>query len=76
MAFDIKEHSLVPEHVLIKKEKVKELLLELGLTKKALPKIAKNDAAIKQLKAEEGDVVKIIRESITAGKSTYYRKVF
>lgn len=70
-----KRHYLVPEHILIKKEKVEELMSELGITKKSLPKISKLDAAVKPLKADKGDIVKIIRDSLTAGKTTYYRRV-
>ena len=68
-------HYLVPEHVLIRNEKTKELLAELGLKKNALPKISRLDPAVKPLKAEAGDVVKIIRDSYTAGQSIYYRRV-
>ncbi len=68
-------HYLVPEHVLIRKEKVDELMAELGIKKDSLPKISKLDAAIKNLKPEKGDVVKIIRDSPTAGQAIYYRRV-
>jgi DNA-directed RNA polymerase subunit H len=68
-------HYLVPEHVLIRKEKVKELMDELGIKKLSLPKISRLDAAVKPLKAEKGDVVKIIRDSLTAGQTTYYRRI-
>ncbi|OQA31233.1 MAG: DNA-directed RNA polymerase subunit H [archaeon ADurb.Bin336] len=68
-------HYLVPEHVLIKKEKVAELMAELGIKKEDLPRIYKDDAALKLLGAEKGDVVKIIRDSLTAGQSVYYRRV-
>ena len=63
------------EHVLIKREKVKELIAELGIKKDALPRIDKTDAAIKLLNPEKGDVVKIIRDSPTAGQASYYRRV-
>jgi DNA-directed RNA polymerase subunit H len=72
---DEKRHYLVPEHVLIRKEKVAELMAELGIKKDALPRIDKTDPAIKLLKPEKGDVVKIIRDSMTAGQSVYYRRV-
>lgn len=75
MAFEVKDHYLVPEHVLIKKEKVEELMAELGIRKESLPRISKMDPAIKLLKPKKGDVVKIIRNSITAGQSAYYRIV-
>ncbi|MFA6269173.1 MAG: DNA-directed RNA polymerase subunit H [archaeon] len=72
---DEKRHYLVAEHVLIKKEKVAELMAELGVKKDALPRIDKTDAAIKLLQPEKGDVVKIIRDSMTAGQAVYYRRV-
>ena len=72
---DEKRHYLVPEHVLIRKEKASELMAELGIKKDALPRIDKTDPAIKNLGPEKGDVVKIIRDSITAGQATYYRRV-
>ena len=68
-------HYLVPEHVLIRKEKVQELMDELGVNKISLPIITRLDPAIKPLKAEKGDVVKIIRDSLTAGQATYYRRI-
>lgn len=70
-----RRHYLVPEHVLIKKEKVAELMAELGIKKDSLPRIYKDDAAIKHLNPEKGDVVKIIRDSVTAGQTVYYRRV-
>ena len=75
MAFTTLDHYLVPEHVLIREEKVGELMSELGIKKDALPKISKGDAAIKHLKPKMGDVVKIIRDSPTAGQAVYYRRV-
>ena len=75
MVFEIAKHYLVPEHVLIRSDKVEEILAELGLKKNALPKILKDDPAIKALKPEKGDVVKIIRKSQTAGQAIYFRRV-
>jgi len=69
------KHYLVPEHVLVRKEKVAELMAELGIKKQDLPRIEKLDPAIKNLHPEKGDVVKIIRDSLTAGQSVYYRRV-
>lgn len=50
-------------------------MTELGITKKSLPKISRLDAAVKIIKGDKGDVVKIIRDSLTAGKTTYYRRI-
>jgi len=75
MLVEEKRHYLVAEHVLVKKEKVAELMAELGIKKEDLPRIDKLDSAIKLLRPEKGDVVKIIRDSLTAGQSVYYRRV-
>jgi len=75
VGFDVQSHYLVPEHVLVRKEKTEELLAKLGIKAKDLPQISKTDPAIKPLKAEKGDVVKIIRNSLTAKNSVYYRRV-
>ena len=75
MTFDIGDHFLVPEHMIMPPEKADELLEKLGITKKMMPKIPKNDAALKELKPVKGDIIKIIRESPTAGKTVYYRVV-
>lgn len=72
---DEKRHYLVPEHVLIRNEKAKELLAELGVDKSSLPNISRLDPAVKPLKAEKGDIIKIVRDSLTAGQATYYRRV-
>ena len=40
-----------------------------------LPIILRNDPAIKRMKPEKGDIVKISRKSLTAGSYTYYRVV-
>jgi DNA-directed RNA polymerase subunit H len=75
LTFTIPDHYLVPEHILIREEKVAELMAELGIRKEALPKISKGDASIKHLKPKSGDVIKIIRDSLTAGQSVYFRRV-
>ncbi len=73
--FDILKHSLVPDHVILKEQEKKALLEKLDIIPKQLPKIRKNDAVSKGLEAKEGDIIKITRPSITAGKTTYYRLV-
>ena len=73
--FNILSHSLVPEHIILNEKEVKELLEKLHITPNQLPKMRKNDAVSKKLEAKEGDIVKITRPSITAGKTTYYRIV-
>jgi DNA-directed RNA polymerase subunit H len=69
------EHFLVPKHVLLSKEQAAELLKKYNLTLEQLPKIQASDQAIVDMKPEKDDIVKIVRNSPTAGKSIYYRKV-
>ena len=73
--YDILKHELIPEHSVLKEEEKKELLAKLNILPQQLPKIQLSDPVIKVLEAKEGDVIKINRNSPTAGKSTYYRLV-
>lgn len=75
MAIDIEKHELVPEHELLDEDEVEQLLEDYEVSKQQLPKIERNDAMAKRLNAEVGDVVKITRDSPTAGTTTYYRLV-
>lgn len=68
-------HTLVPEHTKLS-EKEKEALLEkYHVVMRELPKISDKDPAIDHLDVKEGDVIKIIRKSQTAGEATFYRGV-
>ncbi|MCW3133125.1 MAG: DNA-directed RNA polymerase subunit H [Methanophagales archaeon] len=71
----ILEHKLVPKHEVMEESEVKELLDTYKIKKEQIPKIKLSDAVIKEIKAEVGDVVKITRESRTAGKFLAYRLV-
>lgn len=83
--FNIFEHQLVPSHRVLSETEKNKLLEKLKIKSWQLPRISIKDAAIKQLKeglkeGEEdkikiGDIVEIIRDSETAGKSTYYRVI-
>ena len=73
--YDPRKHLLVPEHFKLT-DKEKEVVLErYHISLKELPKIKKNDPAIDHLNVKEGDVIKIVRESPTAGESIFYRGV-
>lgn len=73
--YDILKHELVPGHVILEEKEKKELLEKLKITTINLPKILTNDPVVKTIGAKEGDVLKIIRKSATAGTSIYYRVV-
>jgi len=54
---------------------VEELLNKYKIKKEQLPKIKSSDPVIKEIKAREGDVVRIMRKSRTAGRFISYRLV-
>jgi len=73
--FNVLEHELVPDHILLNEEETQELLNKYKITKGQLPKIKTSDVVVKQIGAQPGDVIKIIRKSLTAGKAVAYRLV-
>ncbi len=78
--FNVMEHQLVPSHYLLTEEEAKEIFKKYRITMDQLPKILKSDPAIGILERIEGEipvgrVVKIVRQSITAGETVNYRLV-
>jgi len=69
-------HGLVPKHVKLSEEEKKELLEKYNIGLTQLPKIYDNDPMIKIMgDVKIGDIVKIERDSPTAGKGIFYRVV-
>jgi DNA-directed RNA polymerase subunit H len=73
--FDVRMHSLVPKHAKLSQKEKDELLSRYRLDLGQLPRISKDDSAIQAMGLKAGDVVKIIRQSPTAGEVLYYRVV-
>ena len=71
--FNILDHEMVPEHIILSKEEGEEILKRYGINKGQLPKIKVSDPVAKQIGAKVGDILKIIRKSPTAGKSIVYK---
>jgi len=76
--FNVLEHQMVPEHYLLSVEEEKELLERLNITRDQLPKLRMSDPAVRILEriepdVREGRIVKIIRDSKTAGQAVVYR---
>ena len=72
---DIFRNILVPEHVLLTKEETQSVLEMYKIKPYQLPYIKSSDPAVRAIDAKLGDVVKIIRNSQTAGKAIAYRYV-
>ena len=73
--FQVGRHVLVPKHEVLLKNKVDELLAQYKITLYQLPLIKNTDPAVKEISGNPGDVIKIMRESQTAGKAAIYKLV-
>lgn len=72
---DITKYVLFPKHEILSEKAKKEVLKIYGKDISKYPKILINDPAIKKYNAKPGDMVKITRNSQTAGTSIFYRVV-
>ncbi|MBI5884901.1 DNA-directed RNA polymerase subunit H [archaeon] len=68
-------HVLIPLHEIVPKDQVPEILSKYGTELKNLPRILGEDPVVESLGAVKGDLIKISRNSMTAGKSVYFRVV-
>ena len=71
----ITEHNLVPLHEIVPKEEVESVLSKYSVKTTSLPVLAGDDPVVKELKAERGDLIKIVRPSMVAGQSICFRIV-
>jgi DNA-directed RNA polymerase subunit H (RpoH/RPB5) len=71
----IKHHILIPKHVKLSVKEREWLFKNYNISLKELPKMKKDDPAIVSLHAKEGDVIKIVRQSPTAGEIEFYRGI-
>ncbi len=73
LSIDLFMHVMVPEHDVIPEDEVEELESQFGISRTQLPKIKAGDPAAKAIGARPGDVIRIVRESPTAGRHEIYR---
>jgi DNA-directed RNA polymerase subunit H len=73
--FAVKDHDLVPEHILLTPEEGEVVLRQYGIEAPQLPKIHVSDPAAKEAGAKVGDIIRIVRRSPTARQSIFYRLV-
>jgi len=74
-SFNIYDHVLVPKHEITSQEERQTVLGQYRVQPYQLPRLRASDPAAKAIGAKPGDVVKITRESQTAGKYVSYRYV-
>ena len=69
------DHVYIPKHEIMTKKEAEEVLKKFNCKPTELPLIFVNDPAIIVLGVKPGDMIKISRNSNTAGESIYYRYV-
>lgn len=74
-AFDIFDHVLVPKHEVLADEEREKVLTEYRVDAFQLPWIRASDPAVRAIGARPGDVVRVVRDSATAGRFVSYRYV-
>jgi DNA-directed RNA polymerase subunit H len=75
MTFDVNKHSFVPKHTKLGESEKAKVLEKFSIAAHSLPKVLSSDPAVLKLGGKGGDVIKIERESKTAGIVSYYRVV-
>lgn len=68
-------HDLIPEHEKLSDDEKQVFLDEYEISMRELPKIQQDDPALQHLDVEPNDIIKIHRDSPTAGQTKYYRGV-
>ncbi|MCW1294016.1 MAG: DNA-directed RNA polymerase subunit H [Candidatus Parvarchaeota archaeon] len=75
MDIDIFANQLSPRYRILDSNEADSLLERFKCSRENLPKIKTTDPAVIALKANEGDILEIRRQSKTAGEAIYYRVV-
>jgi len=75
IVYDVTKHVLVPKHSKLSDKDTAEMLKLYNISSRELPKILVTDPVIQHLNVKEGDVIKIQRETQTAGATVFYRRV-
>lgn len=73
LSIDLFMHVIVPEHDVVPQDEVEEVEKQYGISRTQLPRIKAGDPAAKAIGARPGDVIRIVRESPTAGRHELYR---
>jgi DNA-directed RNA polymerase subunit H len=72
---DLFNHALVPRHVILSEEETAELIKKFRIKLYQMPHVKSSDPAARVIGAKPGSVLKVIRNSQTAGEAVSYRFV-
>ena len=75
LMFNITKHVLVPQHILLEEDEVKEVLNRFLATKTQMPRLNSTDPVARYFGMRSGDICKIVRNSPMTGETYYYRLV-
>ncbi len=75
MKINIQEHMLVPKHEIMTDSEIEDLRNSVDYDIENLPRIKKDDPVVKAIDAKEDNILRITRESETAGTFVTYRIV-
>lgn len=75
LMINITKHHLVPKHILLEEDEVKEVLNRFLATKTQMPRLLSSDPVARYFGMKSGDVCRIIRNSQMTGETSYYRMV-
>ncbi len=73
--FNIQDHHLVPEHILLTDEQRQDVLGTYNASLRQFPIIRDSDPGIAHLSAKPGDVIMVKRNSDVTGVAVSYRVV-
>ena len=73
--FSLLDHQLIPKHEIMPEDELRSVLKQYAIEKEQLPKIKVVDPIIQEIGGQVGEVVRITRNSQTAGEAFYYRLV-
>ncbi len=74
-SLDVLNHEMVPDHQIMGEEEVADLLATYHISLEQLPKMYHDDPAVKAIGGDVGNVIRITRDSRTAGRAEAYRLV-
>ncbi|MCE5338273.1 DNA-directed RNA polymerase subunit H [Methanoculleus sp. UBA303] len=74
-SLDVLKHEMVPDHQIMDEEEVADLLATYHISLEQLPKVYHDDPAVRAIGGDVGNVIRITRDSRTAGRAEAYRLV-